>query len=596
MTNLYNHPSLNKRQLRAQIDPITGEIVFAGILTEACYADTVDCVIPNIHALPIIFVAGVMGSNLCDKDPKLARTKGDIEKIKDVWLVDSDVTMASWIRRGPAERQAILHPSKTFVYERGDVPGHVTGILTGPEHYWARGWGEVGAMSYKEFLLWLENQLNAGGIANNHDKLNTVLEKLKDREVWHAQKPFEPLTPAESEKSLQWIYPVHACGYNWLDNCAASAKRLADRIDEVMALYNKRGTCKQVILVTHSMGGLVARYCSEVDDAKRKHKAMRKKIAGIVHGVMPTVGAVMAYRRCKVGMWDEDKGASLVIGRTGQEITAVFAQAPGTLQLLPSKQYPVQNWLEIVDSNGAQLPGRPMTDDPYKNVYLERKKWWGLVKEEWLAPSKETAINWTTFKRNIAFASDFHSALKDKYHANTWGFFGSMGYEVKKKTKRAELAPNSYARITWVVEPGTVPLTNDAPDPNSIAGMKPDQVRQSGSNPVDIPAPDTQTPEPEMYIPAAFARTDFGNKTESIPASYFRIRLAKPEGSGDSTVPVESGSFPCTSAGTGSVKQFFKVSGIGHEPAYKDKRTQHLTAYAIGKIAAGLPLPTPGKA
>jgi hypothetical protein len=127
--------------------------------------------------------------------------------------------------------------------------------------------------------------------------------------------------------------PVYACGYNWLDSNIEAAKRLRQRIvDVIKENSHEHSRCSQVILVTHSMGGLVARACQQLD-------GMQEAIAGIVHGVMPSVGAAVAYRRCKIGMADEDPAAAMVIGRTGQEVTAVFAQAPGALQLLPARQY-----------------------------------------------------------------------------------------------------------------------------------------------------------------------------------------------------------------------------------------------------------------
>ena len=46
------------------------------------------------------------------------------------------------------------------------------------------------------------------------------------------------------------------------------------------------------------MGGLVARACQALP-------SMEAKIAGKLHGVMPTVGAPVACRRCKVGMMDQ---------------------------------------------------------------------------------------------------------------------------------------------------------------------------------------------------------------------------------------------------------------------------------------------------
>lgn len=76
--------------------------------------------------------------------------------------------------------------------------------------------------------------------------------------------------------------------------------------------------------------------------------------------------AAIAYRRCKVGMRDEDYAASLVIGQTGLEVTAVFAQAPGALELLPTQQYD-SSWLRVKDLAGNDL--LPPHPDPYDGIY-----------------------------------------------------------------------------------------------------------------------------------------------------------------------------------------------------------------------------------
>ncbi|MEI6993387.1 esterase/lipase family protein, partial [Klebsiella pneumoniae] len=74
-----------------------------------------------------------------------------------------------------------------------------------------------------------------------------------------------------------------------------SAKRLSEEVDRIIDKYQTQGMkCSKVILVTHSMGGLVARYYSECLEG-------RDKIYGIVHGVMPSVGAAATYTRMKRG-------------------------------------------------------------------------------------------------------------------------------------------------------------------------------------------------------------------------------------------------------------------------------------------------------
>jgi pimeloyl-ACP methyl ester carboxylesterase len=178
------------------------------------------------------------------------------------------------------------------------------------------------------------------------------------------KKTFDSLKTDDLLARARFNMPVHAFGYNWLDSCAEAGERLAKKIDEVIAQYDTGPFwCKQVILVTHSMGGLVARHCAtQVDGAAAK-------IAGIMHGVMPTNGAAVAYRRCKVGMQDESRTAGWVIGSDGQEVRAVFAQAPGALQLLPDTRYPA-DWLQLqCPSLGNRILSAA---DPYVEVYQNR--------------------------------------------------------------------------------------------------------------------------------------------------------------------------------------------------------------------------------
>ena len=96
------------------------------------------------------------------------------------------------------------------------------------------------------------------------------------------------------------------------------------------------------------MGGLVARACA---------KRIPDKIAGVIHGVMPALGAPVAYRRIASGTETsspsngpvENLTASRlakILGETPQKTTPVLATSPGALQLLPNHLYP-QPWLHV---------------------------------------------------------------------------------------------------------------------------------------------------------------------------------------------------------------------------------------------------------
>lgn len=88
-------------------------------------------------------------------------------------------------------------------------------------------------------------------------------------------------TEKELSHFKHFLFPVHVFGYNWLVDNAISAAQLVDYIDKVIRTYKyEHGhglAVEKVIIVTHYMGGLIARYASQVLGAK-------EKIFGFVHG------------------------------------------------------------------------------------------------------------------------------------------------------------------------------------------------------------------------------------------------------------------------------------------------------------------------
>ena len=291
-----------------------GESTASWALTPVGVTDPVFIVAQPIYTVPIIFVPGIMGSNLM--------VTQDVDKLKKgnpVWLMNGKVGAAkAWGFKNPTERQLRLNPNTTAVYPGGDVPsnvptvtiGNATQLLQGngwrestdktakvpPANNTAipegRGWGEVAAMSYHSYLIWLENALNGKGRIDGWRNLQGEPDFAK---VLSDGFKFQQVKKEDIGHGADMRFPVYACGYNWLQSNAKSAERLAKRIDDVINANNSKSfTCEKVILITHSMGGLVARYCSEM---------LKKsgKIAGILHGVMPATGAAVAYKRVRSG-------------------------------------------------------------------------------------------------------------------------------------------------------------------------------------------------------------------------------------------------------------------------------------------------------
>lgn len=375
------------------------------------------------RVIPVVFLPGVMGSNLMNPD------NGD-----PVWTVNSKISVLPWIGRGPAIRKKLLDPTKTVVDPRGEVE------TESPEEYLLfksrreRGWGEVGAMSYGTFLPWLQEALNDNQtMLKNKTSKNgrlTLRERLLDKTLG-AEIGESNLTPDEVALSYQYLFPVHAVGYNWLQSNVDSAQALAARIEKIIGGYKASGRkCEKVILVTHSMGGLVARYYSELLEGDYG----QKNILGIVHGVMPDRGAPMAYKRMKAG---EAIPVGIVIGSNGAEMTAVLAQSPGPLQLLPGKGYGM-GWFHV---EGLKKP-LPMAD-PYTEIYTQRSAWWGLCEERFINAENKNMDkvqqdqDWQSFVDIIDNnVRKFIEGIGGHYHEHTYAFYGNDG---KKYPSYAEL-------------------------------------------------------------------------------------------------------------------------------------------------------------
>ena len=107
---------------------------------------------------------------------------------------------------------------------------------------------------------------------------------------------------------------------------------VATRVKEIIKEAKEvTGKCEQVILITHSMGGLVGRSASMLH-------GLKDKILGVVHGVQPVTGAAAAYWRVKAG-FEGANAASRVLGNSGKNVTPILGNMPGGLELLPNKLY-----------------------------------------------------------------------------------------------------------------------------------------------------------------------------------------------------------------------------------------------------------------
>lgn len=352
--------------------------------------------------IPIVFLPGVMGSNLkkMDSDNK-------------VWRADlfQGIDALAWTNKTKEERKKLLNPLFTEVDLTGKVLYDDLDGRMFPSRK-ARGWGSALYKSYGEPLHVLQCMLNDGHILIDNLVNGTTRRtsrQLLIGEDLGAEKGEDVLTEAEVRRSYDYLFPIHVFGYNWLQSNVDSARHLESYIKKVLAIYRDRLAVNKVILVTHSMGGLVARHYSE-------NMSGRENVLGIVHGVMPDLGSPAAYRRMKTG----ERGiVGSVIGADAASLMPVLAQSPGPLQLLPGRAYG-PGWLKI--SSDTETVKKPESD-PYTEIYLNDSDWWQLCEKELLLDDVDK--EWKTYKSRIKKdVEKFIEELNGKYHPNTYAFYG----------------------------------------------------------------------------------------------------------------------------------------------------------------------------
>lgn len=539
------------------------------------------CVPPKIHVIPVIFVPGIMGTNLrsiSDKSPAWRPPNGIL------------AGLGEWNRRrqqSTVSRQKQLTPETCEVDPEGDI-SFPSGVYTlSEEEAKRRGWGEIHWDSYGKVLTELEKILNDQyeDCGKPNAKLlpewkiaNTLVKKKSstvgaernqhtettDESVLKTWNPVKgectPLTDAEIKHLDGYYYPVWACGYNWLQSNEESAKRLMKRIDEALDWY-ARPECQfipegRVIIVTHSMGGLVTR---------RAAQQVESKIIGVVHGVQPVGGAPVVYRRFRAGTenggWWDIKGKMLatVLGNSAGAITAVMANSPGPMELLPTKDFPA-GWLRFeCDKNGQSrelMPALPQAD-PYEEIYAKSVQdvWWGLVDETLIDPADLLADQPTTAKekymRELRKAKKFHDTVKLYFHPQTFGHYGSDKDQV------------SFGAVHWKT-------TDKVPD--SIAAnlktIKPESKTGSDEKPWD------EHGNFIIYAPSGDIHFELANKHAPEDDSE--------EDAGDGTVPRQSGLL--IEKGGDSVHIVFRMKGYEHGASYTEDSVIENVTYCLGKL------------
>jgi pimeloyl-ACP methyl ester carboxylesterase len=512
--------------------------------------------VPPEKVVPIIFIPGLMGSNLRMRGDATLPPAGGVRPGDPVWrppngAMDCVTEVWNWSRRSPAMRQEMLEQKSVEVDLSGELPAST---LT-TQQMREQGWGEVHLASYGGFLATLQKHLEttfeiAGPERRIKEHWRAVMACEPAR--WGVRS-VDPLTEAELERYAGYYYPVYAIGYNWLQSCAESAERVRKRVLEIIQHWQGvQRECRQVIFVTHSMGGFVARACA---------RKMPDQVAGIIHGVMPAFGAPVAYRRIACGTEGgrferdvsnnfADDGFSRIAGPSAETTTPVMAVAPGVLELLPNQLYP-EGWLLVrtVRAAGKEAQYRDLLALPKGNpydFYRDMGSWYRMVDPALGDPRGRYKNKFGGVKVAIVTAINaaerFHTQVLAEgegptqyYHPKTYAFY------------EADDTHKAFGKIRWVAQE------------NGLAVLTPNNVRQAKLGRRD---------------------NDGSRSVEVEGRCTLKFRTWLQDAPGDDTVPAQSGEGP-----RGRVGQMFRTSGFSHQQSYQHADVLLLTQYLIAKIA-----------
>ena len=536
--------------------------------------------VPLNDTIPIIFVPGIMGSNIFNK------ALG-----KPVWMLGNGAgiakTLFQQMNKSPATLQKELDYLNTEVDKSGmiKVDSHLK--LT-EQILRDRYWGTVHWDSYGGILTYLQRVLNnvdlkeqsiygmgsiGGGYAaaqqmklqESIDEWKSLLNKAELGQ-WFPQAALTNVTHQDIEHLKAFHFPVYAMGYNWLQSNENGAKIVSGKLDAIKKALG--GRFHKFIIVTHSMGGLLTRRLVQI----------RKDVAGVVHGVMPAEGAAAAYRRIVSGSGDVGAVPAYVLGKNTEHVTAVLANAPGGLELLPSKAYNKgKPWLFLNGSglmNGKDLQTNvvslPQTD-PYSEIYKADGVWWEMVKEELIDPAKMVKRDnpkkrvKDVYKLRINDVQAFHNKITNKYHPCT---YANYGHDPKF---------SSFGTLTWTLD-------------QALRGLTADQMKRlPRASAKDVEAYNQNIVKDAMYMGQGAYHYIKENMKENNGLRYIILtsgkfgtfKISEKNADGDGTVPWQSGSAPLKQTG---VKQVFKMKGFDHQGSYNNIHVRRSVLYSIVRI------------
>ncbi len=513
----------------------------------------------NVHikreSLPLVFVPGIMGSRLhvgndLVWDPN--NTYGIKDGLTRRFFFASPADRKTWLIDTPGRQVVEYAPGKPWEQEfENQVGTEITGLH-------GFDWLPMGTGNSRGYGNMMEWSGSTPPILSRQGWCQVAWPFYGSFLVELAQQQFGDYT-------RYFMFPVYAVGYDWVDDNGKAGDRLVKRIAEIVQAENAKPDryCEKVILISHSMGGLVARAAAKQDSSQ---------ILGIIHGAQPVTGAPAAYRRMRGGFESDGFISGVqadVMGPASKDVMPVLANCPGGLELLPTQAYIDDRggaqWLMRFGPDGSSQPiERQPQENPYSGIYSINPDTPGAqeflrliynsdllnppVKKDGKGSRPRLNIGnkdaFRDFTKNLKIASTFHSGLDLFCHDNTYHMYVKGGNAAFQQIRFRYAHPGDFT--------------------DTIALPNPYGLSQS-----------IQVPPDQGF------GTDLDPAFNGGKGAYFKIDSPDSD-MGDGTVPRSSGSALKDSP---HIKGTFTVDGLEHSAFYQNNMVRAATYHFVECLA-----------